>query len=294
MNPKEPKSSNREWLQLYADTILAAGELADQLKTDCAPDAQDAFYRVSDPRTLKSITIPTLLSAFNLRYIEIGYSISETEDGKMAVYPSLIYAFNEGEAHVDMDEVNEGDHTIYYFPKSSSEGYQTIYTGISDQEMVTTVARLVRPYADPTKTGFSSLSDQSFIEDTRAVLDKDDLTSKVSVSFYTVDGRHVIVSEENNRITEVALRHAIGTETDYSIIMRVSYRSAGHEIEIFQTESENREPIPANEQEVSAYKDIVDDLLAYLKDLRESKITEVTYDERLEEEDPGLSVRLQE
>lgn len=293
VNPKEPTSPSREWLQLYADTILAAGELADKLKTDCIPYAQDVFYRVSDPRLLGDIEVPTLLSAFKLQYIEIGYSISNPEDGNRAVYPSLIYAFDEGEAHVDMDEVSDGDHIIYFFPEPPSEKFQTIHAGVSDQEMVSTVAQLARPFADPTKTGFSKLGDESFVEDTRAMLDEDDLTSKISVSFYKIDGRHVVVSEENDRLTEVALRHAIGTETDYSISIRVSYKGASHQIEIFQTESDNREPIPANDQEVAAYKDIVDDILEYLEERRKSKIIEVPYDEDAVEQMPDPSVRLE-
>lgn len=281
MTASEPTPTNREWLEKYTNVLLSAGDLADRLKTHRKPVAQDIFYRVSDPRVIDLIIAPEIFSSLELRSIVLQYSITY-EGGERSFSPFMTYEFLEGDAFVGMDEISDGEHAIHYVACDSLDGeVQTVKHGINDKDLVSTVARLIRPSSDPSRVMYEGLGDEKLLDDVTAILDQNDLVTKSKITVYEIDGHEVIVTEDNDRLVEISLRQDIETDEECSIAMRVSYLDSSHSIEFFRTDHDGREPIPASEQEVSAFGDIIDDILEQIDSEQASGINIIPVQEQL-------------
>lgn len=282
-----PPPSTHELVKLHTDILLAGAALSERIKLDRKPVNRTVFYIVSDPRRVDNVALPTLLSDFNLRSIIIGYDTIHDDNVPPTNHPSFVYDLAEGEAHVDMETVNEGDHPINYVAQKSQEKPETLYAGTSDAELVQTTARLIRPYADPSLLNHADLSDPELVEDIHTMLSQQEFAMSTSIAVYEIDDTEITVCEEDGRLVELSLTKKLMID-DSSIAIRLSYDGTRYEIKNFFIENDQREQIPADELEILAFKDIIDELLRQLDEERATNIPEVSHeqlaDEELEEE----------
>ena len=273
-DPKNP--GTREWLERYTDALLGAAELADTLDSRSLPEAKDSFFRISNPLIINAVRLPIALEGYTLRSIVIAFRTNVVEN-RPYISPEFIYEFMEGEARVRFS-----DHELQSYPidfiAAESTYISTSPDGISRDQLSQTLAGILRPGDDASRSGDQDLSTPQTMEDVSMLLQDSIFVERSEVSTYMLDGHEIVISRENGKVTEVSIQQVIDTDDNYSIAMRISYEKFSHSIEVFRVDRKSSEEIPADENEVAAFGDIIADLLEELS----AQQPEVSYEQHVE------------
>lgn len=189
-DPFSPQGTSIEDLRQYTEVLLGAAELAETIVSH-PEKACDRHYRISDPRIIDLIEVPSAAHDF------VGYN----EQLEAVTFHSLIH-YVEKETYVSsavgLEFTNEEDVLIEIidgqpFVISKNEDY--LPAAIDSKEVSNIIARAMYPANDPIFSDFSNINDPERVKEICETLDSCQFVSSSKEEVFQIDDEYQIIAE---------------------------------------------------------------------------------------------------
>ncbi len=277
-NPREPIPKNHSELGPQIATFILADELMEVLALQ-SPVASNELFSVSDPRTLQQIEVPVEISTENLATIVFNFSTrTDTETLEVHREASIMLEFESSTAYISYG--SGGPRTSLDLDVVDHSKQDGIRSGtIPVQQISDMVSRALRPYSDPIFSDHSDLSSTEQMDDARMTLSQNEFVSKSSITHHVHGYHHIDISVENGKLRELSIEQPFDLDGSEGLVLRVTQATAEYSLQLFHREHDGSREIPASEEEIEAFRDILIDVAESLRNKVSAPTTIIDVDD---------------
>lgn len=246
-------------LRVYNEVVLQAGELAEALQSH-EPVATDRFYRVSDPRIMELVDIPT----------ELSYLVAEQHPEAVTFHSTIHH--KDQQTYVTSDVGIELKDNITVHTNLHDGAYVLLF---EDDEMQpipadahsvsNLIARIAHPMHDPEFSDFKDINDPSRAEEICETLGNNELVDSVVDHTYIVDDSHQVVTQlKNGNVTSCEITE-LREDGELPVSLTIEFSHYATASNLFQVTEDGSRILIMDSGDMTRFNDIITGLLNHVR-----------------------------
>lgn len=189
-DPFTPQGTSIEDLRQYTEVLLGSAELAEAIVSH-PEKACDRHYRISDPRVIDLIEIPSAahdIVGYSEKLEAVTFhSVMHHVDSQTYVTSAVGLEFSD-DNDVLIEIIDGQPHIV-----SKNEDYSPV--AIEPKEVSNIIARAMYPSNDPVFSDFSNINDPERVKEICETLDACEFVSSSKEEVFQIDDEYQIIAE---------------------------------------------------------------------------------------------------